>query len=138
MAGTQPKNSSFCNWNYNLPQEFSYSPSKIIWSPEAGEKGPYRILPSILHESTMTEKLPQITLCTHATADQVYAIVELTRRWEGPLSLSIFAPGLDAGLAVALLDRACRCEPTMQKVFLLFQSNHKNFVLNNRTISVKK
>ena len=57
-----------------------------------------------------------MTLCTHATADQVYAIVELARRWEGSLSFSVFAPGLDAGLAVALLDRACRCEPAMEKV----------------------
>ena len=64
-----------------------------------------------------TDSLPQVTLSTHATADQVYGIVELARRWEGPLSLAIFAPGLDAGLAVVQLDRACRCEPAMYKVF---------------------
>lgn len=62
------------------------------------------------------DRLPQVTLSTHATADQVYGIVELARRWEGPLSLAVFAPGLDAGLAVAQLDRACRCEPAMYKV----------------------
>ncbi|XP_051171204.1 beta-1,4-glucuronyltransferase 1-like [Leptopilina boulardi] len=117
MAGKQMKNLSFCNWHYSLPHEFFYSSSEIIFSPEAGDKGPYRILPLIIaYKSKIIEQLPQITLCTHSTADQVYSIVELARRWEGPLSFSIFAPGLDAGLAVALLDRACHCEPTMFKV----------------------
>ena len=116
MSGRQPENTTFCKWYYNLPQALSYSSSKVIWSPEAGNKGPYRILPFIIRESRTTAKLPQITFCTHATADQVYAIVELAKRWEGPLSFSIFTPGLDAGLAVVLLDRACRCEPAMWKV----------------------
>nr|XP_012234474.1 PREDICTED: beta-1,4-glucuronyltransferase 1-like isoform X2 [Linepithema humile] len=78
---------------------------------------PCRVLPFVLHGADeATDKLPQVTLSTHATADQVYGIVELARRWEGPLSLAVFAPGLDAGLAVAQLDRACRCEPAMYKV----------------------
>lgn len=78
---------------------------------------PCRVLPFVLLGAIeTTESLPQVTLSTHATADQVYGIVELARRWEGPISLAVFAPGLDAGLAVAQLDRACRCEPTMYKV----------------------
>ncbi|XP_033211638.1 beta-1,4-glucuronyltransferase 1-like isoform X2 [Belonocnema kinseyi] len=124
MAGKNPENSSFCRWYNNIHQELSYPPTEVIWSPGAGEKGPYRILPFIIGESIRTEELPEVTLCTHATADQVYHIVELAKRWEGPLSFSIFAPGLDAGLAVALLDRACRCEPAMEKVsvHLIFPS----------------
>ncbi|KYM96887.1 N-acetyllactosaminide beta-1,3-N-acetylglucosaminyltransferase [Cyphomyrmex costatus] len=74
-----------------------------------------RVLPFVLFGAieAVTKNLPQVTLSTHATADQVYGIVELARRWEGPLSLAVFAPGLDAGLAVAQLDRACRCEPAI-------------------------
>lgn len=78
---------------------------------------PCRVLPFVLlGADEATDSLPQVTLSTHATADQVYGIVELAKRWEGPLSLAVFAPGLDAGLAVAQLDRACRCEPAMYKV----------------------
>jgi len=78
---------------------------------------PCRVLPFVLLGAIeATDSLPQVTLSTHATADQVYGIVELARRWEGPLSLAVFAPGLDAGLAVVQLDRACRCEPAMYKV----------------------
>ncbi|OAD59524.1 hypothetical protein WN48_09047, partial [Eufriesea mexicana] len=118
MAGLQTRNKSFCKWYHGLPNVLSYPASKITWTPEIGEKSPYRVLPFVLRGTEERNKLPQVTLCTHATADQVYGIVELARRWEGPLSLAIFTPGLDAGVAVALLDRACRCEPEMYKVSL--------------------
>ncbi|XP_026672464.1 beta-1,4-glucuronyltransferase 1-like, partial [Ceratina calcarata] len=116
MAGLQPRNKSHCTWHYGLPDVLSYPASKITWSPEIGEKSPYRVLPFILRGAEEQDKLPQVTLCTHATADQAYGILELAQRWEGPLTLAIFTPGLDAGIAVALLDRACRCEPEMYKV----------------------
>ncbi|KAG5311768.1 B4GA1 glucuronyltransferase, partial [Acromyrmex insinuator] len=117
MAGQRPRNESACRWYHGLPDVLSYPPSRLTWSSEIGEKSPYRVLPFVLLGAVeATDSLPQVTLSTHATADQVYGIVELARRWEGPLSLAIFAPGLDAGLAVVQLDRACRCEPAMYKV----------------------
>ncbi|XP_020292779.1 beta-1,4-glucuronyltransferase 1-like isoform X2 [Pseudomyrmex gracilis] len=118
MAGRQPRNESACKWYHGLPDELSYPPSRLTWSPETGEKSPYRVLPFVLRGAAdaTTNRLPQVTLSTHATADQVYKIVELAKRWEGPLSLAVFAPGLDAGLAVTQLDRACRCEFAMFKV----------------------
>ncbi|KAL0117581.1 hypothetical protein PUN28_010411 [Cardiocondyla obscurior] len=117
MAGRQPRNESACRWYHGLPDILSYPSSRLRWSPEIGEKSPYRVLPFVLLGAVeVTYSLPQVTLSTHATADQVYGIVELAKRWEGPLSLAVFAPGLDAGLAVAQLDRACRCEPAMYKV----------------------
>ncbi|KAG5317098.1 B4GA1 glucuronyltransferase, partial [Acromyrmex heyeri] len=117
MAGQRPRNESACRWYHGLPDVLSYPPSRLTWSSEIGEKSPYRVLPFVLLGAVeATDSLPQITLSTHATADQVYGIVELARRWEGPLSLAVFAPGLDAGLAVVQLDRACRCEPAMYKV----------------------
>ncbi|XP_015514841.2 beta-1,4-glucuronyltransferase 1 [Neodiprion lecontei] len=115
MAGRRPRNLTFCEWAHGLPRSLSYTSADIAWSPEAGEKGPYRVLSGVLGGYAGAEA-PPVTLCTHATAEQVYAVVELARRWEGPISLAIFAPGLDAGLAVALLERACGCEPGMARV----------------------
>ncbi|XP_034947951.1 beta-1,4-glucuronyltransferase 1-like [Chelonus insularis] len=136
MIGHQPKNTAACIWDYGLPSLFSYSVNNIIWSPQQGRKGPYRILPFIIRgvdQSFDKKLLPQLTLCTHATADLVYNIVEIIRRWEGPVSLAIFVPGYDAGLAVNLLDRACRCEPEMNKlsVHLIFPANHPPALKNN-------
>ncbi|XP_015593298.1 beta-1,4-glucuronyltransferase 1 [Cephus cinctus] len=121
MTGRRPGNVSACQWRYGLPHSLSYPVKNLEWSPEAGERGPYRVLSSVILGAHSPPKepfqeLPRLTLCTHATADQVYAVVELARRWEGPLSMAIFVPGMDAALAVSLLDRACHCEPEMFKV----------------------
>ena len=116
MADLQARNRSSCRWYHGLPDVISYPASKVTWSPEIGEKSPYRVLPFVLRGTEERNKMPQVTLCTHATADHAYGIVELVRRWEGPLSLAIFTPGFDAGTSVTLLDRACRCEPEMYKV----------------------
>ncbi|KAF7994856.1 hypothetical protein HCN44_004328 [Aphidius gifuensis] len=119
MSGIYPKNTTSCSWNWGLPEILTYSSSKLMKSPEIGDKSPYKILPFII-KGKMTnnddKKLPELTLCTHATADQVYNIVEIVKRWEGPISLAIFTPGIDAGIAVDLLERACHCEPQMFKV----------------------
>ncbi|XP_011305769.1 beta-1,4-glucuronyltransferase 1-like [Fopius arisanus] len=118
MAGRRPANSTFCNWNYGLPRILRYTASKITRSPQNTDRSPYRVLPFIIRGGTSeSNEIPvKLTLCTHATADQVYNVVEIVRRWEGHVSLSIFTPGLDAGLALDLIERACTCEPQMFKV----------------------
>lgn len=122
MTGQQPDNNkTSCFWNHGLPVQLKYLSSRLMFSSVNGDKGPYRILPFIISGKITSQddkQLPRLTLCTHATADQVYNIVEIVKRWEGPVSLAIFAPGLDAGLAVNLLERACQCESQMFKVFV--------------------
>ncbi|KAJ8678984.1 hypothetical protein QAD02_014771 [Eretmocerus hayati] len=114
MAERHPANTSFCRWQYGLPTKLNYMKQQLIGSPGSPELG-NRVLPFALRAES-NEKLPQLSLCTHATAEQVYNVVELARRWEGPISLAVFAPGSDARLAVELLDLACHCEPSMTKV----------------------
>ncbi|XP_043289083.1 beta-1,4-glucuronyltransferase 1-like [Venturia canescens] len=133
MAGRRPGNHSFCKWYHGLPINLEYRAEKIVSSPQARRRGgaSYRVLPYATrgwgwgwgYNSIYSEQQDErfhlardLALCTHATADQVYHVVELATRWEGPISLAVFAPGFDAGLAVTLLERACRCEPQMAKV----------------------
>ncbi|XP_014206738.1 beta-1,4-glucuronyltransferase 1-like [Copidosoma floridanum] len=121
MAERQPANVSYCRWQYELPESLVYLDYQLIGSPEAGPTGgPNGVLPFAIRGSQNAADLPPVTLCSHATADQVYSIVELAKRWEGPLSLSVFVPGHDLGLAVRLLDLACHCEPAMSKVSVHF------------------
>lgn len=110
----QHGNLSACTWKHGLPILLAYTTNNIIGTPAAGEKSPYRVLPFIIRGDD--KSLPKLTLCTHATADQIYNIVEIVRRWEGPVSLAVFAPGRDAELAIHLLERVCRCEPQLYKV----------------------
>lgn len=42
MAGRRPYNGSVCEWYYGLPDVLSYPPSRLTWTPEIGEKSPYR------------------------------------------------------------------------------------------------
>lgn len=42
MTGRQPHNGSACKWYHGLPDVLSYPPSRLTWSPEIGEKSPYR------------------------------------------------------------------------------------------------
>ncbi|XP_058793792.1 beta-1,4-glucuronyltransferase 1-like [Phymastichus coffea] len=115
MAETSPGNVSHCRWQYDLPTKLAYLEQELIGSPESPAGRPYRVLPFVVRGLSQAP-LAQLTLCTHATADQVYNVVELARRWEGPVSLAVFVPARDAGIAVRMLDRACRCEPAMIKV----------------------
>ncbi|XP_011503095.1 PREDICTED: beta-1,4-glucuronyltransferase 1-like [Ceratosolen solmsi marchali] len=113
MAGGEPRNASYCRWQYGLPEALTYVDEQLFGSPES-PSGQHRVLVFAIRGES--ESVPQVTLCSHASAEQVYGIVELARRWEGPLSFAVYAPGQDAGLAVRLLDRACRCEPAMARV----------------------
>ncbi|XP_008556765.1 beta-1,4-glucuronyltransferase 1 [Microplitis demolitor] len=136
MRGQQPLNNCACAWKYELPFLFSYPVNEIRYTPQAGEDGPYRVLPFVIRssvESDGSKPFARLTLCTHATADLVYNVVELVKRWEGPVSLAVFTPGRDAELAVRLLDRACRCEPQMHKlsVHLIFPANLQPIIKNN-------
>lgn len=42
MADRRPRNGSACRWYHGLPDVLSYPPSRLTWSPEIGEKSPYR------------------------------------------------------------------------------------------------
>lgn len=42
MAGRRPGNGSACRWYHGLPDVLSYTPATLAWSPEIGEKSPYR------------------------------------------------------------------------------------------------
>ncbi|XP_031844960.1 beta-1,4-glucuronyltransferase 1 isoform X2 [Nomia melanderi] len=61
MAGQQPRNNS-CRWYHGLPDVISYPASKVTWSPEIGEKSPYRVLPFVLVGTEERDKLPQVSV----------------------------------------------------------------------------
>ncbi|XP_013385682.1 beta-1,4-glucuronyltransferase 1 [Lingula anatina] len=50
-----------------------------------------------------------VTLVTQCSVDHLYNVVEMVEKWQGPISLSVFAPGQDAiyAIEVILLLRYC-------------------------------
>ncbi|PSN49135.1 hypothetical protein C0J52_14888 [Blattella germanica] len=87
-----------------------------------------------------------VTYCTHATPEFVYNVVEIVRRWDGPVSIAVYAPFSDAGLTLFIINHLCHCLPEMSKLSLhiIFPVNyppvfsmvpfptHSDLKINNR------
>ncbi|CAG2053795.1 unnamed protein product [Timema podura] len=109
-------------FNYGAPYNFSWSEKYVSFTPQQGEKGPYRVLYNVIERLNPLENLDKfnVTYCTHATPEFMYHIVEIVHRWDGPVSVAVFVPYTDAGLCLAVVDHLCRCLPEMSQLSLHF------------------
>lgn len=57
-----------------------------------------------------------VTLTVHTTADHLADLVELANIWNGPISVSIFAPDTDAGFVDDAIDGMRLCWPVQKNV----------------------
>lgn len=84
MAGRRPRNGSACRWYYGLPDILSYAPSRLTWSPEIGEKSPYRykapqkIVTFILLENIMILKAEHGKKISSYNKFIIYTYIERT------------------------------------------------------------
>jgi hypothetical protein len=116
---------SRCNYSFWTPRSDDEDPwSMLNWSNtlvkpslELGKNSPYKVVYNILNGSNMT-KNNIITYCTHATPEFLYHISELLKYWDGSISVTVYAPGEDAHLAVIIIERLCKCIPDMHRVSL--------------------
>ncbi|XP_068087206.1 beta-1,4-glucuronyltransferase 1 [Anabrus simplex] len=119
LKNTIPRNRSYCHFNYGMPEVFNWTRHTMA-TPELGEASPYRVIYSVIEERYSnpvgTYKGLGITYCTHATPEFLYHIVEIVRRWDGPVSVAVYAPGTDAGLSLSTLYHMCHCLPEMAHV----------------------
>lgn len=56
-----------------------------------------------------------VTMTLHGKVDDLYQLVELSRLWSGPISMAIFAPGLDAGYLDDAIDGLRLCWSVVRK-----------------------
>ncbi|KAJ8873514.1 hypothetical protein PR048_024332 [Dryococelus australis] len=115
MRDTRPANVSHCRYNYGAPAQLLFDASSASHSPGGGAAGPYRVLYNVVQGDPGTAAL---TYCTHATPELLWHVTEVVRRWDGPVSLAVFAPLGDAALCLQLVDRLCRCSPRMSALSL--------------------
>jgi len=64
-------------------------------------------------------KAKDITLVSHVTIDKMHLLMEMSERWDGPMSVSLFAPGLDASFADDAIDGLRLCWPVLRE-FMTF------------------
>lgn len=131
LKGVFPKNESYCHFSYGTPEHFNWTDKYVAFSPELGELGPYRVIYNVIKVSdTKASNGPVtdfgVTYCTHATPEFLYHVVEIVRRWDGPVSLAVYAPCTDAGFSLAIMHQLCRCLPEMSKlsVHMIFPITH--------------
>ena len=56
-----------------------------------------------------------VTLAIHGTVDRLYQLIEYGTVWNGPISMSVFAPGLDASFVDDAIDGLRLCWLTLRK-----------------------
>lgn len=116
----KPSNESYCSFRLGFPDFFDLSDSEIDFSPELGDKSPYRVIYNVLQGSGGKNHTNNITYCSHLTPDFLFYLTEIVVRWEGPVSIAAFVPSFDASTTLCLLQRLCFCIPEMSKVSLHF------------------
>jgi len=131
LKGVFPKNESYCHFGYGTPEHFNWTDKYMTFSPELGELGPYRVIYNVIKVSDSKASNGPVTnfgvtYCTHATPEFLYHVVEIVRRWDGPVSLAVYAPCTDAGFSLAVMHQLCHCLPEMSKlsVHLIFPITH--------------
>lgn len=74
-----------------------------------------------------------VTLSVHTTADHLADLVELATTWQGPMSISIFAPGSDAAFTDDAIDGMRLCWPVLRDTVNFHLIYPKEFPANMST-----
>lgn len=121
MRGKYPsENSTFCDFKYGLPHKLDWKTVTVTGTPQSGKKSEYRVIYNAI-ERTMYDKpyvLDQVTYATHVTPEFLYHIVEISRFWDGPISVAAFVPNYDLDITMRLFTQLCKCYEGMSKVSL--------------------
>ncbi|CAB3252508.1 unnamed protein product [Arctia plantaginis] len=139
LKNKRPENISYCYFNYGLPERLRFEKLQIYPSPESGNQSSYKVIyDAIIGTAYLNRtKSQEVTYVTHATPEFLYHLVEITRYWEGPISIAVYVPGFDLDLTMQIMHQLCHCYPGMMKVSMhLFYP--KRFPPQIRTLEEKK
>ncbi|CAG9762432.1 unnamed protein product [Ceutorhynchus assimilis] len=131
-----PINQTYCNFNYKLPFELNYSNKDLAFPPQEGEESQYRVLYNIT-EAYWVKKVPQVTYCTHMTANFANFIPELLRRWDGLVTVAAYVPDIDVAFFLEQINQFCYCEPEMHRVSIHIVT-HKLIPFSMQNITFKR
>lgn len=114
------ENTSYCDFQYGLPESLRWMTVKVHPSPEVGSLSPYSVIYNAIKGRAYANvsKYDAVTYATQSTPEFIYHIVEIARYWDGPISLSVFVPGYDLDLTMQIMNQLCHCYSGMRKVSL--------------------
>lgn len=73
--------------------------------------GEYKVKLFHLSPDFIDWEFHDVTLTTQCSANRLFNMKTLAERWEGPISVAIFIPGKEAGIALAFIDGLRYCWP---------------------------
>lgn len=121
LKDKSPGNFSYCVFRFGDSENFNYTEDDVSFSPELGDKGPYRVLYGVVEGMQFNGTDPQtITYATHITLEYLFHVAEIAVRWDGLISVACFLPGTDALAALKLLEKMCFCVKEMENVNIHF------------------
>lgn len=121
LKNRKPGNVSHCTFRFGDSESFNYTADDVSYTPELGDKSPYRVLYNVAEGLRYNATDPDtVTYATHVTLEYLLHIVEVATRWEGLISVACFLPGSDAGVALKILERLCYCVKEMEYVNVHF------------------
>ncbi|KAJ1530534.1 hypothetical protein ONE63_005423 [Megalurothrips usitatus] len=121
LRGELLHNESYCWFKYGNVESFDWDNVTISGSPELRKKGPYRVIYNVIESMTKSDSShPDVTYCTHVTPSFQCNVLEIVRRWDGPVSIAAYVPDYDATLSLLLFQRMCQCLPEMSRVSVHF------------------
>lgn len=139
LKGRKPGNTSYCLFNYGLPNRLKKGSFAILPSPETGSRSNYGVIYNAIRGVAFANvsKVDAVTYVTQATPEFLYHIVEIAKYWDGPISLALFVPNTDLDIGMQILNHLCHCYPMMGKVSVhLFFPKH--LVPKIRTMKEKR
>jgi beta-1,4-glucuronyltransferase 1 len=99
-------------------------------APRYGQRGDYWVLYNYVQAEERTGCADAITYTTHGDHTFLDNLAPLLERWQGPVSMSVFAPGADWAPAMAAIQHVRHCSPRANLVrrwvtfHLYFPSKH--------------
>lgn len=85
-----------------------------------GRRQNYTVLYNYIRAAQHYNGNESVTYCTHATPDLMHHIGVLCRRWQGPVSVAVYAPGTDFVLAMRTISYLRMCGPPCVKAVVTF------------------
>ncbi|XP_055931430.1 beta-1,4-glucuronyltransferase 1-like isoform X2 [Argiope bruennichi] len=96
----------------NSTREETISPSNYTLPWETEQRDKYTVIKRYIPADGPSPGYEEsVTLCTQGTFEFLQHVPELCDRWEGPLSVSVYAPGTDLAVAVRKILFLRKCGP---------------------------
>jgi hypothetical protein len=99
-------------------------------APRYGQRGDYWVLYNYVQAEERAGCADAITYTTHGDHTFLDNLAPLLERWQGPVSMSVFAPGADWAPAMAAIQHVRHCSPRAHLIrrwvtfHLYFPSKH--------------